>query len=162
MCGCGRYRLHPACACRRLCNAADRLGRVIERAAQRGRYRHERAGHRQPGGIIRVQSAVADRRRKSAVWIDHHTGIAFQGQHTRYADQCRHADRWQRIQSIDIQLGRFPFRGRHPERSRDRWSEGLLEHFDYDTTRTSELTNFGLSDRPFRHTRIPACARCIV
>ena len=38
------------------------------------------------------------------------------------------------------------------ENQSDRWETGLIEHTDYDTTRTSELTNFGLSDRPFRHT----------
>ena len=34
----------------------------------------------------------------------------------------------------------------------ERWTAGVQENTDYDTTRTSELSNFNLSTRPFRHT----------
>jgi hypothetical protein len=35
----------------------------------------------------------------------------------------------------------------------ERWNAGIQENTDYDTTRTSELSNFNLSSRPFRHTQ---------
>jgi len=38
------------------------------------------------------------------------------------------------------------------EKNAQRWTASIRESFDYDTTRTSETTNYGLSSRAIRHT----------